>query len=128
MRILSVYPRLVLSDASAAIDFYVAGLGATELERYTDDTTGKIQHAMLDVGGVRFAVKDEGDGDPSPSSLNGNPLIMAVEADDADALWERMLAAGATVVYQLQDWEYGQRGGRLADPFGHFWMIASKLT
>lgn len=51
-------------------------------------------------------------------------MILALDVDDADALGDAMVAAGATVVYPIQDWDYGSRGGRLADPFGHLWMIS----
>ena len=36
------------------------------------------------------------------------------------------LAAGATVVFPVADHDYGDRAGRLADPFGHQWMIAQR--
>jgi PhnB protein len=122
-----MYPRLVVSDAARAIEFYVNAFGAKEIERYTDPS-GKVVHAALDFGnGVTVAVKDEGDGDPAPTSLSGNPVIIAVDVDNADAVGDAMVAAGATVVYPIQDWPYGERGGRLADPFGHLWMISQKL-
>ncbi len=124
--ILDLYPRLVVSDGAAAIDFYVAALGAKELERYTDPS-GKIVHAMIEVGGMKIAVKDEGDGDPTPTSLGGSPVIIALNVSDADAVGDAMIAAGATVVYPISDWDYGSRGGRLADPYGHLWMISQEL-
>lgn len=123
----AVYPRLVVADAAAAIDFYAKVFDAEELECHTSDE-GKIHHAMLRIGGVQVAVKDEDEFDPSPKTLGGSPVILAVEVDDADAVGERMEAAGGTVVFAIQDWEYGQRGGRLADPFGHLWMIAQPLS
>ena len=126
MRIESFYPRLVVSDAAKAIDFYLeafAALGAEEIERHTDD--GRIVHAMLTVGGHRVAVKDEGHGDPAPTTVGSSPVIMALHVDDPDALGAAMERAGATVVYPVQDWDYGARGGRLADPHGHLWMIST---
>ena len=54
-------------------------------------------------------------------------MILALDVDDADAVGKAMIAAGATVVYPIQDREYGARGGRLADPFGHLWMISQPL-
>lgn len=123
-----MYPRLVVSDAAKAIDFYVAAFGAKPGERHTDDS-GKIVHADLTLGDAyTIAVKDEDGGDPAPTSLGGSPVILALDVDDADAVGEAMLAAGATVIYPIQDWEYGARGGRLADPFGHLWMISQSLT
>ncbi len=122
----ALYPRLVVSDAARAIDFYTVAFGAEEVARYTD-ADGKIVHAELRIGGAVVAVKDEGDGDPSPPTLGGSPVIMALDVSDADAVGDAMTRAGATVVYPIQDWPYGSRGGRLADPFGHLWMVSQQI-
>lgn len=123
----TMYPRLVVSDGAKAIDFYVAAFGAKPGERHTDDK-GRIVHADLSFGnGLTIAVKDADEGDPAPTSLGGSPVILALDVDDADALGDAMVAAGASVVYPIQDWDYGTRGGRLADPFGHLWMISQPL-
>ncbi len=123
----TMYPRLVVSDGARAIDFYVAAFGATPGERHTDGD-GKIVHAELTLGAaITVAVKDEGNGDPAPTSLGGSPVILALDVDDADAVGDAMVAAGATVIYPIQDREFGSRGGRLADPFGHLWMISQPL-
>ena len=100
----TMYPRLVVSDGAKAIDFYVAALGAKQGERHVGDND-KIVHAELTIGdGITIALKDEGDGDPAPTSLGGSPVILALDVDDADALGEAMVAAGATVIYPIQDW------------------------
>lgn len=124
--ITGVYPRLVVSDGARAIDYYVAAFGAEEVARYTDPDN-RIVHAELKIGGVMVAVKDEGDGDPAPPTLGGSPVIMALDVTDADAVGEAMTRLGATVVHPIQDWPYGSRGGRLADPFGHLWMVSQQL-
>lgn len=126
MTISRMYPRLVVSDGAKAIDFYTAAFGAELLARFTDPA-GRIVHAELAVGGATVAVKDEGDGDPAPTTLGGSPVIIALDVDDADALGAAMERAGATVVYPISDQPYGSRGGRLADPFGHLWMISQQL-
>jgi len=79
MTIRSMYPRLVVSDAAGAIEFYTAAFGAKEVERHTDPATGKIVHAAVTLGDILIAVKDEDGGDPAPSSLGGSPVIMALE-------------------------------------------------
>jgi uncharacterized glyoxalase superfamily protein PhnB len=120
MTVSKVYARLVVDDAAAAIGFYTNAMGATETERHTDDA-GKIVHAELLFGSAPVAVKDA-DVDPSPTKLGGTPVIMALYVDDPDGLAAAMEAAGATVIYPIRDQEYG-RGGRLADPWGHQWML-----
>lgn len=118
-----MYPRLVVDGADAALAFYTAAFGGEVTERYTME--GRVVHAEVRVGPVRFAVKDAGDGDPAPTG-GGVPVIMALDVRDADAVAERMLAAGATVIYPISDHDYGDRGGRLGDPFGHQWMVAQR--
>jgi uncharacterized glyoxalase superfamily protein PhnB len=120
MAISKVYARLVVDDAAAAIDFYVTAMGAIEVERHTDDD-GKIVNAELRFGDAPVAVKDS-DVDPSPIKLGGTPVIMALYVDDPDGMAAAMQAAGASVLYPISDHGYG-RGGRLADPWGHQWML-----
>jgi uncharacterized glyoxalase superfamily protein PhnB len=121
--ITALYPRLVVEGADAALDFYAKALDAVVSERFTGPD-GRVVHAMVQAGPIRFAVKDAGDGDPAPSG-SGIPVIMSLEVTDADAVAERMLAAGSTVIYEIADRGYGY-GGRLADPFGHQWMISQQ--
>ncbi len=119
--ITALYPRLVVEGADAALDFYARALGGTVTERYTGDD-GRVVHAMVEAGPARFAVKDAGDGDPAPTGT-GIPVIMSLDVTDADAVAGRMLAAGATVIYEIADRGYGY-GGRLRDPYGHQWLIS----
>ncbi|MFJ5727424.1 VOC family protein [Streptomyces paradoxus] len=121
-----LYARLVVPDGPRAIDFYRAALGAEEIERYTGPD-GRIVHALLRLGDAVVAVKDADEADPAPASLGGSPVIMALDVSDADAVAEAMLRGGASVVYPVADQHYGQRGGRLADPFGHLWMISQTI-
>ena len=121
--ILGLQPRLVVEGADAALAFYTTVFGGEVTERYTMDD--RVVHATVAAGPIRFAVKDAGDGDPAPSG-GGMPVIMSLEVTDADAVAQRMLDAGATVIYPISDHDYGDRGGRLADPFGHQWMIAQR--
>jgi uncharacterized glyoxalase superfamily protein PhnB len=121
--ITALQPRIVVDGADAALDFYARALGGTVSERYTG-ADGRVVHSLVTAGPARFAVKDAGDGDPAPSG-DGVPVIMSLEVNDADAVAERMLAAGATVIYEIADRGYGY-GGRLRDPFGHQWMISQE--
>ncbi len=120
-QILGLQPRLVVDDADRALAYYVAAFGGEVTERYTVD--GRVVHSVVVAGPVRFAVKDAGDGDAAPGG-SGTPVIMSLDVSDADAVAERMVAAGATVIFPVSDHDYGDRGGRLRDPFGHQWMLA----
>jgi uncharacterized glyoxalase superfamily protein PhnB len=118
------YPRLVVEGADEALAFYTKVFGGAVTERYADG--GRVQHAMVVAGPARCALKDAGDGDPAPSG-GGVPVIMAVYVADPDAVAERMVDGGARVVFPVADHEYGERAGRLADPWGHQWMVAKRL-
>lgn len=119
------YPNLVVADAAAAIDFYRSAFGAQETARYTD-STGKIVHAEITIGTFTVGVKDEGYGDAAPTSLGGTPVMLALDVADADATAQAATSAGATVIYPVSDQPYGDRAGRVADPFGHQWMISQR--
>jgi PhnB protein len=122
-----LHPRLVVSDAAGAIDFYVRALGAAETgERHTDDA-GRIAHAALTIGDTVVHLKDEGDGDPSPATLGGTPVILSLEVTDARAVEQRLLDAGARSVFPVSDHGYGYLDGRLADPYGHLWLVSQRL-
>jgi len=120
-----LYPRLVVDGADTALAFYCAAFGGEVTERFTGDD-GRVVHAMVAVDGVKFAVKDADEHDPAPTP-GAVPVIVALYVDDPDAVAGRMVAGGATVVFPVADQPYGERGGRLADPFGHLWMLARPL-
>jgi PhnB protein len=120
----TVTPRLVVSDGPAAIDFYARAFGAAELgERFTGPA-GELIHTELRIGDSVVMLTGESDVAPSPLSSGGAGVIMATYWEDVDGAWERALAAGAEVIYPLADQFYGERGGRLRDPFGHQWMLS----
>jgi PhnB protein len=121
-------PRLVVPGAARAIDYYTQALGATELARY-QAPDGRIVHAELALGATpdapTFTLKDEDGTDPAPARAGGCPVLLMLDADDPDAVASRMVAGGATVIFPVSDSDHG-RGGRLADPFGHVWMISGR--
>ncbi len=125
----TVTPRLVVRDGDAAISFYKRAFGADEIgERFTDPD-GVLVHAEVRIGNSVVMITEESD-DPdaparSPMSLGGVvSAVMATYWTDVDAAWRRATAAGAEVLFPLADQFYGERGGRLRDPFGHQWMLS----
>jgi PhnB protein len=128
----TVTPRLVVRDGAAAIDFYREAFGAEELgERFTGPG-GEVIHAEIRIGDSVVMVSEDA-GDPeapsrAPDAVGGvATAIMALYWPDVDAAWERALAAGAEVLYPLADQFYGDRGGRLRDPFGQQWMMSQRI-
>ena len=123
----TVTPRLVVSDGAAAIEFYVRAFGAEEVgERFTGPG-GELIHAEVRIGDSVVMLTGESDEARSPSSAGTVTAILATYWEDVDAAWERALAAGAEVIYPLADQFYGERGGRLRDPFGHQWMLSQVI-
>jgi len=127
----TVTPRLVVRDGAAAIGFYRDAFGAVEIgERFTGPA-GELIHAEVRIGDSVVMITDEADnGAPAraPESLGGAvSAIMATYWEDVDRVWERAVAAGAEVLYALQDQFYGERGGRLRDPFGQQWMVSQRI-
>lgn len=116
-------PRLVVDDATAAIDYYVSALGATELVRFA--ASGKIVHAEIQIGEDVFSLTEaDGGHNRSPAALGGSGLLLTLVVDDADGVGAALVEAGAEVVIPIADQYYGRREGRLRDPFGHLWIIS----
>ncbi len=120
----TVTPRLVVSDGAGAIDFYVAAFGAEPVgERHTMPD-GALIHAELRIGNaIVMLTQDSEDG--APAAERPVNVILATYWEDVDGAWQRALDAGAEVIYPLADHFYGERGGRLRDPYGHQWMLSS---
>jgi len=128
MKIHELYAYLAVHDAAAAIDFYVRAFGAKERFRLTEPS-GRIGHAELEFGPAVLMLADEFPefGITGPRTLGGSGTRIHLHVDDADALIERAAAAGATVVMEPTDMFYGERGGRVRDPFGHEWLIGHQI-
>ncbi|MEM7225619.1 MAG: VOC family protein [Pseudomonadota bacterium] len=125
----TVTPYLTVRGAAAAMEFYKAAFGAEEKGRIYALDGQTILHAELKIGTSTVLVMDECPdyGILSPTSLGGSPTMMQLYVADVDALWEQALAAGAHEVLPLGFAYWGDRCGKLVDPFGHFWSIASKV-
>lgn len=126
----TVVTRLVFDDATAAIAFYQEAFGATLRQEPHRAPDGTVVHSEIRVGDSAIYLTDEGDdGDGvAPASVGGRvTAVMALNVPDVDTLWERAVAAGCEVVYPLADQFYGDRAGRLRDPFGHQWMLSTHI-
>jgi PhnB protein len=121
----TITPALAVRDASSAIEFYKKAFGATEEIRLTDPD-GKIAHAEIKIGDSRIMISDENpEFNRSPQSLGGSTVVIHLYVEDVDELASRAVAAGAKIVFPVKDQFYGDRAGRVADPFGHVWAIAT---
>ncbi|CAN5203607.1 N/A [soil metagenome] len=119
---------LTVGDAAAAIGFYSQAFDATERSR-VETPSGQIVAEMSIDGGTFFVVDENPDAfNLSPETLGGTSVRMSLIVDDADSRTAQAIAAGATVVFAVADQPYGLRQGRVADPYGHHWLIGTPLT
>lgn len=122
----SVTPYLVVNNAARAIEFYQRAFGAKEIMRM-DGPPGKIPHAELKIGDSIIMVSDEmpGTGCRSPQSLSGTTVGIFLYVDNVDNVFQQATSAGANVEMPLADQFWGDRFGKLTDPFGHSWSLAT---
>src|SRR5262245_39092494 len=119
-------PYLMINGAAKAIEFYTRVFGAVEVMRLSG-ADGKIAHAEIRIGDSMIMLADESPewNNHSPKTLGGSPVYMALYVPDVDAVAARAVEAGAKLLIPVADQFYGDRSGRLADPFGHIWLIAT---
>ncbi|WP_031079336.1 VOC family protein [Streptomyces sp. NRRL S-118] len=123
-----VTPYLCVDGAAAAIDFYVAVLGAEERMRMPAPD-GRIGHAELALGNSVIMLADEFPDMEfrSPKAVGGTPITLHVYVADVDAVFAKALAQGARELSPVKNEFYGDRTGQFEDPYGHRWNIASHI-
>jgi uncharacterized glyoxalase superfamily protein PhnB len=128
MNVHDLHPYLHVRDAEQAIQFYRDVFGARELMRLVDPN-GRIGHAELSFAGSKIMLSDEYPqyGITSPTTVGGTGVTLHIHVDNADAVIERAVAAGARVAIPVQDHFYGERSGAILDPFGHRWTIGHSI-
>jgi PhnB protein len=124
----SVTPHLVCKGAADAIEFYKQAFGAVEAIRLPGPD-GKLMHAMIRIGDSPVMLVDEFPDCRSvgPKSLNGSAVTLHLYVEDVDATVKRAVAAGARITLPVEDMFWGDRYGRIEDPFGHHWSIGTHL-
>jgi PhnB protein len=124
----TVSPYLIVKDAAAALHFYKEAFGASETRRLkTPD--GKIMHAEMKIGDsmVFLASEFPDHGAFSPEHFGGSPASIVLYVDNADALFSKAIAGGATSLRPMQDQFFGERSGTVLDPFGHRWTLNTHI-
>jgi PhnB protein len=123
----SLTPSFVVQDAVRAIDFYQRAFGAAELGRMAMPGSDKIIHAELKIGDSVFFLSDEFPemGAVSPMTLGGTSSSLYLYVEDVDAAYQQAVEAGAIGKMPPTDMFWGDRMGKLVDPFGHEWGMAT---
>jgi PhnB protein len=119
-------PYMTVRDAARAIEFYKHAFGAVE-KGVMKGPDGKVMHAELIIGDSIFMLADEFPhfGSLSPQSIGGSGMGLHIYVEDVDSAFDRAIGAGATIEMPVADMFWGDRYGKLVDPFGHKWSIAT---
>jgi PhnB protein len=124
----TITPYLTVRDAVRAIEFYKTAFGATE-RGVMKGPDGKVMHAELMIGDSIIMLGEESAqfGALSPQSIGGSPMGLHIYIDGVDAAFDRAVKAGAEVEMPVMDQFWGDRYGKLKDPFGHKWSIGTHV-
>lgn len=122
----SITPFLVVKNCADAIEFYKKAFDAEERYRM-NMPDGKVGHAELKIGDSVLMLADEFPEMKflSPKSIGGSPVSMYVYVQDVDTMFNNAVTAGGIVLDGVKDQFWGDRHGRLEDPYGHLWSIAT---
>jgi PhnB protein len=114
----TITPNIIVDDAEEAVAFLKRALGATENYRLTT-SAGTIAHCELRIGDSTLNLGTSMEGWPA------HGLVAQIYVEDSDALFQRAVQAGAKVIMPMTNMFFGSREGRIADPFGNVWTIAT---
>lgn len=128
MSVHELFPYMRVSDAESAIRFYKDVFGATEGLKLVEPG-GRVGHVELDFGGTVIMISDAFPeyGMPAPDSTSEAFVAMHLHVDDADSVIARAVEKGATIVHKLEDHFYGERSGRIRDPFNQEWIVGHSI-
>ena len=122
----TITPYLLYADLHGALDFLSRAFGFEEQLRYTG-AEGYVNHAEMSYEGGTVFLGDPGDAYKNPKELGAEAVVMHVSVDDVDAHCERARAAGAEIVEEPADQEYGDRRYAALAPEGHQWFYAQRV-
>lgn len=114
----TITPNIIVDDAEQAVAFFKKAFGASESYHLTT-SDGQITHCELKLGDSVFNLGTSMEGWPA------HGLVAQIYVEDSDALFDRAVLSGAKVIMPMTDMFFGSREGRIADPFGSVWTIAS---
>src|SRR5208282_5159400 len=132
----SIMPFLYIAGAAGAVEFYQRVFGASVLMR-DQEPSGIVSHAMLKMGDTTVMLSDPTSADVkqndthglsrTPRSYGGSPVHLYIYVANADEVVGRAIDAGAKVIDQVEDREWGDRCGGIEDPYGHVWWVGTPI-
>ena len=124
----SVQAYLTVADGTKALEFYGRAFGAKVKERMPGPG-GKLMHAEFTIGDSVVMMSDEFTNMPdtprSPQTLGGATGSLMLYVPDVDAAFKRATDAGCKALMPPSDMFWGDRFGKVMDPFGHHWGLAT---
>jgi uncharacterized glyoxalase superfamily protein PhnB len=120
----NIYPVLRYRDAHAAIDFLCDAFGFERHAVYESED-GAVEHAQLAHGGGMVMLSTERDDDDRGYGKHAGQAWVYIVVDDPDAHHARAKAAGATILRELEDQDYGSRDYSARDPEGNIWSFGT---
>lgn len=125
----SLSPYITVKGAEDAITFYTAAFGASLSYKLVDPLDGRIGHSEIKIGDTTIMISDEyaDYGALGPETIGGTPVKLHLYVDDVDAVFAKAVSLGATELRAVEMQFYGDKTGALVDPFGHSWMISTKI-
>lgn len=125
----TVTPHMVVRNAAHAIDFYKKAFGAEEIMRMPSPDGKSLMHAEIRIGDSPVYLCDEFPdwGSVGPQTLGGSPVTIHLYVANADQVIDRAVKAGAELTMPPMDQFWGDRYGKIKDPFGHTWGVATHI-
>ena len=125
----SLIPYLVLPDTVKAMAFYNRAFGATEIMRMPGPGGHGTMHAEMKFGNSTLMLTDENPQREmkSPATLGGSPVSLMFYVEDVDKVIKKAVAAGCEIKFPASDMFWGDRMGKVSDPFGYHWSVATHI-
>jgi PhnB protein len=125
VRMQTITPYLLYEDAGTALEFLSRAFGFEETGRDTS-SGGQVSHAEMRYRGGEIQL-GQPSSPSSPRRYGGTPVLLYVYVDDVDAHCAQARAAGAEILEEPEDRDYGERRYHCRDPEGHSWYFAQPL-
>ncbi|AQR61427.1 glyoxalase [Brevundimonas sp. LM2] len=122
------YLTIPARGGQAAVEFYRAAFGAEEVFRNLAEDGERLLHSRLLINDGLVMLSDEFPEYGNETDVVPRGVALHLQVDDADEWWNRALTAGAVPMTPLADQVWGDRYGRVMDPFGHVWSIAATIA
>lgn len=121
-------PHLTVRNVLAELEFCKAAFGAVELRRWSNPDAS-VHVAELSINGALFHLHEEmpGDREKCPGTLKGTTSAIGLFVPDPASTVKKAIAAGASEIRPVKDYDYGYRQGTISDPAGHVWLIQKKI-